>query len=232
MRFIRADDGNEGGEEVRSGAEKLWLPNVYSGGRPKTAPVPIAQYLAASRHRTTPDSAELAAEVAAGTADQVIDEAQVEDEPGFLDDWEYGELEAGGDDGAGEQGQEGSSALQLRVEELIAQGKVVPEEVEHKLYAHDEPAPWRVQIVSVVTTSSRNSAALEYVQKVYDHIKAGTNNDERITYQIQCFTGEDGGGGEQVYFLSQPTHTLNTRFALSYPQLECFFRNIMHHCVL
>lgn len=60
------------------------------------------------------------------------------------------------------------------------------------LHSHDDPTPWRVQIVSVVTNSTQNSTALEYVQKVYDFIKAGTNNDDRIVYQTLCFSQEDG----------------------------------------
>jgi hypothetical protein len=60
-----------------------------------------------------------------------------------------------------------------------------PDDIDY-LYTHDRPTDWRVQIVSVVTNSSRNSTALDYVHKVYDYLKAGTNNDERITYQVLC----------------------------------------------
>lgn len=59
------------------------------------------------------------------------------------------------------------------------------------LTAHDSPAAWRVKVVSVVTNSSRNSTALDYVKRVYDHIKAGTENDTRIQYQTLCLLQED-----------------------------------------
>jgi hypothetical protein len=66
------------------------------------------------------------------------------------------------------------------------------------LDAHDDPSPWRVQIVAVVTNSSSNGTALEYVHKVFDFIKAGTNNDDRIVYQILSFSQID----DQVSVLS------------------------------
>ena len=59
------------------------------------------------------------------------------------------------------------------------------------LTAHDSPAAWRVKVISVVTNSSHNSTALEYVKKVYDHIKMGTENDSRIQYQTLCLLQED-----------------------------------------
>ena len=55
----------------------------------------------------------------------------------------------------------------------------------------DEPSEWRVQIVSVVTNSSRNSTALDMVNKVYDVIREGTNNDPRIKYQTVCYSFAD-----------------------------------------
>eukprot|EP00601_Ochromonadales_sp_CCMP2298_P033851 CAMPEP_0173363026 /NCGR_PEP_ID=MMETSP1144-20121109/22152_1 /TAXON_ID=483371 /ORGANISM="non described non described, Strain CCMP2298" /LENGTH=738 /DNA_ID=CAMNT_0014312921 /DNA_START=90 /DNA_END=2303 /DNA_ORIENTATION=+ len=61
----------------------------------------------------------------------------------------------------------------------------------YHLYAHDDPTDWRVQIVSVVTNSTANSTALQYVRKVYDYIKAGTNNDERIVYQTLSLSQTD-----------------------------------------
>ena len=126
-------------------------------------------------------------DVAVGDDDEQVELEMDMEDGGFSDvgiDEDDGERDGDDDGDDDEQEQE--------LAELIAQGKVVPEEVEQKLYAHDEPAPWRVQIVSVVTSSSSNSTALEYVQKVYDHIKAGTGNDKRITYQIQCFNAQDG----------------------------------------
>lgn len=169
MLFCRADA--ESAEEVRTGAEKLWLPNVYNGGRPKVAPIVVSKYLADGLRSVT-------------------DDTDTNTDP----DFDAG-MDAAEEDWKDCEDLAGSNTSAAQLEELIAQGVVIPEEVEHKLYSHDEPAPWRVQIVSVVTTSSRNSTALEYVQKVYDHIKKGTNNDKRIAYQILCFTCDDG---EQV----------------------------------
>ena len=59
------------------------------------------------------------------------------------------------------------------------------------LNEHDEPSQWRVQITSVVTNSTSNSTALDIVNKVYDYIKKGTENDKRIEYQIICVTKHD-----------------------------------------
>jgi hypothetical protein len=86
---------------------------------------------------------------------------------------------------------EGSSESESEVDELVAAGDVFAEQVEHRLYGHDEPAPWRVQIVSVVTNSSRNSTALDCVNRVYDFIKAGTGNDPRVAFQIICLTEDE-----------------------------------------
>lgn len=55
------------------------------------------------------------------------------------------------------------------------------------LDSHDEPTSYRVKIVTVVTNSTKNSTAVEYARKVYEHIKAGTNNDKRIMYELMCF---------------------------------------------
>ena len=57
---------------------------------------------------------------------------------------------------------------------------------------YDGPTDWRVQIVSVVTNSTTNSTALEYVDKVYQYIRNGTNHDPRINYQTICLTRRDG----------------------------------------
>jgi hypothetical protein len=55
-----------------------------------------------------------------------------------------------------------------------------------------------VQIVSVVTNSSANSTALQYVKKVYDYIKAGTDNDERIIYQTLSLSQTDAKPFEEL----------------------------------
>lgn len=62
----------------------------------------------------------------------------------------------------------------------------------------EDPAWWRVQVVSVVSNSSTNSTALDMVSKVYDLIRAGTNNDSRINYQTICFQHADGSAVEEL----------------------------------
>ena len=56
-----------------------------------------------------------------------------------------------------------------------------------------------MQIVSVVTNSSANSTALDMVQKVYAHLRAGTDNDPRVSYQVLCFTQEDDQPVEELF---------------------------------
>lgn len=63
---------------------------------------------------------------------------------------------------------------------------------------HEDPAVWRVQIVSVVTNSSTNSTALDMVYRVYDHLRAGTRDDPRINYQTICYQHEDGSAVEEL----------------------------------
>jgi len=58
------------------------------------------------------------------------------------------------------------------------------------LASHEDPAVWRV--ISVVTNSSVNSTALDYVQRVYDYVQAGTAGDDRIQYQTLCLVRSDG----------------------------------------
>jgi hypothetical protein len=60
------------------------------------------------------------------------------------------------------------------------------------------PALWRVQICSLVTNSSKNTTALEMVEKVYNYIKEATMNDERIKYQIICMNDGIGEHGEDL----------------------------------
>jgi hypothetical protein len=55
-----------------------------------------------------------------------------------------------------------------------------------------------VQVVSVVTNSTKNSTALEMVNRVYDHLRAGTANDSRINYQVICYLHEDGEAVEEL----------------------------------
>ena len=68
-------------------------------------------------------------------------------------------------------------------------------EMKRWLTLSDQPAKWRVQIVSVVTNSSANTTALEMVKKVYDYIKDKTDNDDRIEYMTYCVLQE---GSEPV----------------------------------
>jgi hypothetical protein len=89
--------------------------------------------------------------------------------------------------GAGDSAEDSTS----EVDELVAAGDVFAEQVEHKLFGHDQPSPWRVQIVSVVTNSSRNSTALDCVNRVYDFIKAGTANDPRVAFQTICLAEDE-----------------------------------------
>ena len=58
----------------------------------------------------------------------------------------------------------------------------------------DQQASWRVQVISVVTNSSKNSTALEIVQKVYDHVKKGLLEEElaKVNFQILCYVNDDG----------------------------------------
>lgn len=75
---------------------------------------------------------------------------------------------------------------------------VLSDDAERFLTSHDDPAEWRLQIVSVVTSSDKNSTALEYVDKVYDYIRNGTNNDQRIRYETMCLVREDGKPFEEI----------------------------------
>ena len=50
----------------------------------------------------------------------------------------------------------------------------------------DKSTPFRLLIVSVVTTSKTNSTAVDIVKQVYEYIKNATDHDVRIGYQIMC----------------------------------------------
>ena len=54
-----------------------------------------------------------------------------------------------------------------------------------------QPAPWRVQVVSVVTNSSSNSTALECVEKIYAHIRQAFPADPRLDFQTLCLVEGD-----------------------------------------
>jgi hypothetical protein len=59
---------------------------------------------------------------------------------------------------------------------------------------HDGPATWRVQVISVVTNSSANTTALDMVERVYAHIRAGLTPEEseRVNFQTICYTHATG----------------------------------------
>ena len=59
---------------------------------------------------------------------------------------------------------------------------------------HDGPATWRVQVISVVTNSSANTTALDMVERVYSHIRAGLTPEEsdRVNFQTICYTHATG----------------------------------------
>ena len=68
---------------------------------------------------------------------------------------------------------------------------------QERYLARQQPAPYRAKIVSIVTCSEKNKTALEYVKKVYDYIRNGTDNDPRIEFQTLCFTEKDKPVREQ-----------------------------------
>lgn len=55
----------------------------------------------------------------------------------------------------------------------------------------DDPAQWRLQIVSVVTNSSANSTSIDVVNQIYDYIRKETDNDERINFQTISYSFAD-----------------------------------------
>jgi Trk-type K+ transport system membrane component len=57
---------------------------------------------------------------------------------------------------------------------------------------HNKPAEWRLQIVSAITGTAKNTTALDIVNHIYDYIRKGTNNDTRIKYQTISYEFEDG----------------------------------------
>lgn len=56
----------------------------------------------------------------------------------------------------------------------------------------DEAIATRVRVISYVTNSTRNSTALEIVNKVYDYIKKGTEHaKDKIDFEIHCYKYDD-----------------------------------------
>lgn len=62
--------------------------------------------------------------------------------------------------------------------------------MDEALYGHNDPSPWRAQVVAVVTNSSRNSTALDCVEKIFEHLRRGTNDDPRLAYRTICLVDE------------------------------------------
>jgi hypothetical protein len=66
----------------------------------------------------------------------------------------------------------------------------------HSPMDDESPNPFRVKLVSVITTSTTtsgangNESALSFVEHIYDYIKNGTDHDPRIEYQVLCLTEE------------------------------------------
>jgi len=92
------------------------------------------------------------------------------------------------------------------VEKYKIDPKVVSKAREFNRYLYaaepDEAIQARVRIISVVTNSTRNSTALEIVQKVYDYIKAGTERDkDKIDYEIHCYKYDDDSEVRQLCIL-------------------------------
>lgn len=80
--------------------------------------------------------------------------------------------------------------------------KTINEAQNFSMYLHtieqDERIEARVRIISVLTTSETNSTALDIVNKVYDYIKAGTEQDkDKIEYEIHCYQIETEPGSER-----------------------------------
>jgi hypothetical protein len=97
----------------------------------------------------------------------------------------------------------------------------------------DEPSDWRVQIVSVVTNSSTNSTALDMVDKVYDYIKKGTDNDPRIQYQTICYTFADGEPFDELEDSIQMwLESYNTYHLIDGAAMKEVWGGIMPHIVL
>jgi len=105
--------------------------------------------------------------------------------------------------------------------------------VEHYRLPADEASPWRVQIVSVVTNSSRNSTALSMVDKVYDVIKEGTGNDPRIKYQTVCYSFSDDEPFDELEDSVQMwLESYNTYHLIDGAACKEVFGAIMPHIIL
>lgn len=119
------------------------------------------------------------------------------------------------------------------LDEDVSEGEVLDQdevegsyedELDWDLYAHEEPSPCRVLIVSVVTNSTQNSTALEYVQKVYDYLREGTNHDKRIHYQTICLAYDNGQVIAKLF--QTVTEVLLPAIIIYTDELNCFYYSL------
>ena len=119
--------------------------------------------------------------------------------------------------------EEGGSGLSAKAQKMV----------EHYRLPADAASPWRVQIVSVVTNSSRNSTALSMVNKVYDVIKEGTGDDPRINYQTVCYSFADDEPFDELEDSVQMwLESYNTYHLIDGAACKEVFGCIMPHIVL
>ena len=90
---------------------------------------------------------------------------------------------------------EGGQPVHKITEELKAMNPELEQKYNYINYQDEKPTSFRLQIVSTITNSSVNTTALEMVEKVYEYIKNGTNNDERIEYQTIIMQDEEDTDG-------------------------------------
>jgi len=106
-------------------------------------------------------------------------------------------------------------------------------DVDDMIEEHSNQSPIRVKIVSVVTNSSTNNTALEIVNKVYDYIKAGVDNDERITFQVLCMNHHNDDPYEELDDMIQMwLESYNTYHLVDGKAMKEAWGNIMPHIML
>lgn len=90
---------------------------------------------------------------------------------------------------------QGGQPMHKITDELKAMDPDLEERYNYINYQDEKPTAFRLQIVSTITNSSVNTTALEMVEKVYEYIKNGTSNDDRIAYQIIIMQDEEDKDG-------------------------------------
>jgi hypothetical protein len=99
--------------------------------------------------------------------------------------------------------------------------------------AEDEPAEWRLQVVSVVSKSNGNTTAIDLVNKVYDYIRQATDDDPRIQYQIFAYSFADGSGFDELDDqLQMWLESYNTYHLIDGAAMKEVWGSIMPHIVL